>query len=117
MENREPPTPPKEDDTDITKAQTPQQPASFGEPRKTPPPTDEVQSQLDEDQAESTGQAGFGETATDQRNDVEGSSLDQPEESQAGFVGSNSTTDSSSELIEDEDEHFRKDGQGVPEGK
>ena len=39
--------------------------------------------------------------------------------SQSGFVGSEGSTDTSSELVQDEDEDqsFRKDGQGAPEGK
>jgi hypothetical protein len=32
-------------------------------------------------------------------------------------VGSEGSTDTSSELVEDEDEDFGKDGQGAPEGK
>ena len=64
-------------------------------------------------------QAGFGETATQQRSDVEGSSFDkQPTgEAESGFVGSEGRADTSSELVEDEDQDFSKDGQGAPEGK
>ncbi|HET9334813.1 MAG TPA: hypothetical protein VFO12_00225 [Sphingomicrobium sp.] len=60
-----------------------------------------------------------GETATQQRTDIEGGSLasDASGEAQSGFVGAQGQQDSSSELIEEEDEDFAKDGQGAPEGK
>ena len=60
-----------------------------------------------------------GDTLSQQRSDVEGSSLGSPQRGQgdAGFVGSEGQTDTSAELIEDEDEDFGKDGQGAPEGK
>jgi len=66
-----------------------------------------------------SSQSGFGETATQQRSDVEGSSLgaEPTGESESGFVGSEGQRDTSSELVEDEDQDFSKDGQGAPEGK
>ena len=60
-----------------------------------------------------------GDTLAQQRTDVEGGSPASQEsgEAGAGFVGSQGQQDSSSELVEDEDEEFARDGQGAPEGK
>lgn len=60
-----------------------------------------------------------GDTLTRQRADVEGSSLGSQEsgEGGSGFVGSQGQRDRSSELIDEEDEDFSRDGQGAPEGK
>jgi len=59
-----------------------------------------------------------GDTLAQQRSDIEGSSLGSPQGGQgdAGFVGSEGQTDTSAELVEEE-EDFGKDGQGAPEGK
>lgn len=58
-----------------------------------------------------------GETTTRQRTDIEGASLGSKERGNAdsGFVGSQGGEDSSSELVKGQE--FKKDGQGVPEGK
>ena len=60
-----------------------------------------------------------GDTLSQQRTDIEGGSLASQAsgEGQSGFVGSEGQQDTSSELIEDEDEEFGRDGQGAPEGK
>lgn len=59
-----------------------------------------------------------GETATQQRTDIEGGSLGSASgEPGSGFVGAQGQQDRSSELIQEEDEDFAKDGQGAPEGK
>lgn len=60
-----------------------------------------------------------GDTLTQQRTDVEGGSLSSQEsgEGGSGFVGSRGQQDSSSELVDEEDEDFARDGQGAPEGK
>lgn len=115
-------------ESDISKAQSQQQPPS--QATQNEKPTSEQRGQFETgeqsgDQA-ATGQArpdagpdeGLqGETATEQRTDVEGSSLGSAErgEAESGFVGSEGKKDSSSELVEDQE--FKKDGQGAPEGK
>ena len=60
-----------------------------------------------------------GDTLAQQRSDIEGSSLGSQGSGGAGgnFVGSQGQQDSSSRLIDEEDEDFSKDGQGAPEGK
>ena len=60
-----------------------------------------------------------GDTLAQQRTDIEGGSLASQAsgEGQSGFVGAEGQQDTSSELVEDEDEDFAKDGQGAPEGK
>ena len=140
MNERDKQNPGAGSESDISKSQSGQQPASGqqsdrattgSEQTGDQAATGQAQSgQLDQSQSGQTqsgqaqsgqaaDQAGFGETATQQRSDVEGSSFDkQPTgEAESGFVGSEGSTDTSSELVEDEDEDFGKDGQGAPEGK
>ena len=56
-----------------------------------------------------------GDTLAQQRTDVEGASLEKKGEEEGGFVGAEGEQDTSSELVEDQD--FGKGGQGAPEGK
>ena len=71
-----------------------------------------------------------GDTTTQQRTDIEGAGLSETGGGQTGgfggetggqagggFVGSQGQQDSSSELIDEEDEDFANGGQGAPEGK
>jgi hypothetical protein len=103
---------PTTEESDITKAQAQQQPPQQASQQ---PETGE-QSQPAEAQGQTADQPDEGlqsETATRPRTDVEGTSL-QPEEqdeAEAGFVGSKGERDTSSELVEEEDEDF------TPEGK
>lgn len=117
--------PPTDEQTDLTKAQNPQQPAGqqdqseFAQSQQPP----ETQSrQPPEGQADygSAGEtAGQSDTTTQQRSDIEGGTAtgqatDGEDSSQ--FVGSKGATDTSSELIEDDEStDFAKDGQGAPE--
>ena len=57
------------------------------------------------------------DTLTQQRTDIEGGSLASEESGEAGsgFVGAQGQQDSSSQLIDEEDEDFAPDGQGAPE--
>ena len=114
MENRENQSPATGSESDLSKVQNQQQPqGQQGQPGE----------QSDSDPSNS-GQAGFGEagqsdTATQQRSDIEGGTAtgqasDSDIEGSSQFVGSQSGSDTSSELIEDDDD-FAKDGQGVPE--
>jgi hypothetical protein len=126
MENRDNQNPSTGSESDISKSQSQQQPTgSQGNQQQSGNQAGSEQSgdqaatgQSQSDQT-SGAQSGFGETATQQRSDVEGSSLGQQPTgaAESGFVGSEGQSDTSSELVEDEDQDFSKDGQGAPEGK
>ena len=111
-------------ESDISKAQAAQQPTGQQGQR---PEAGKEDAELTGDQA-ATGQAQAGsspdeglqgDTLAQQRTDVEGSTLaSQPAgQAEGGFVGSQGQQDSSSELVDEDDEEFGKDGQGAPEGK
>lgn len=122
-------------ESDISKAQSQQQPPN--QANQQPSETGERSGQFEtgqQDNAELTGdqaatgqaQAGAGpdeglqgDTLAQQRTDIEGGSLasEASGEAGSGFVGAQGQQDSSSELIQEEDEEFAKDGQGAPEGK
>jgi hypothetical protein len=121
-------------ETDISKAQSQQQPPNQASQGREPGAQSgqfETGSQSGAertgDQAQ-TGQAQTGagpdeglqgDLATQQRTDIEGGSLasEASGEAGAGFVGAKGQQDSSSQLIDEEDEDFAPDGQGAPEGK
>ena len=121
-------------ESDISKSQSQQQPPNQASQQQGEAGQREGQfetgqqdnAELSGDQA-ATGQqqsgspdAGMqGDTLAQQRTDVEGASLSGSEGGQtsSGFVGSQGKQDSSSELVEEEDEDFALDGQGAPEGK
>lgn len=131
MPSEQIPNPASGQESDISKAQSPQQPAAqagqqpeSGELRGQFETGQQAGAELTGNQA-ATGQAQAdagpdeglqGETATQQRTDIEGGSLESGEEDQAhtGFVGSKGEGDTSSELIDEQD--FSKDDQGAPEG-
>ena len=131
MNERDKQNPDAGSESDISKSQAGQQPASGQQSDQSTIGSEQTGDQAATGQAQSgqfdqnqsgqstAGQSGFGETATQQRSDVEGSSIGQQPTSgsESGFVGSEGSTDTSSELVEDEDEDFGKDGQGAPEGK
>lgn len=105
-------------ESDISKSQSQQQPPE--QANQNEEPTGEQRDQLEAGKAQpgaGPDEGLQGETATEQRTDVEGSSLGSAErgEAESGFVGSEGKKDSSSELVEDQE--FKKDGQGAPEGK
>jgi hypothetical protein len=106
-------------ESDISKAQSPQQPQGQTQREK-----GEQAGQFETGQQEQFGQdlggaapdEGLqGETLSQQRTDIEGASgADQERgEAESGFVGAEGQQDTSSELIEEEDEDFEKDGQGA----
>jgi hypothetical protein len=117
MDDRKDQNPSTGSESDISKSQSQRQP-STSQDREQQPDAEQSGEQAATGQ-DTASQSGFGETATEQRSDIEGSSLDKKptDEGESGFVGSEGKTDTSSELIEDEDQKFRKDGQGAPEGK
>lgn len=98
-------TPATDDQSDVSKSQAAQQPT--GQQGQQP--------EFGQDQAAGQPDDGFqSDTAT--RQDTEGASQSKEKgESESGFVGSQSDSDTSSELVEDED--FAKDGQGAPDAK
>ncbi|MDP9421794.1 MAG: hypothetical protein M3Q19_02995 [Pseudomonadota bacterium] len=128
MANEQDKNPTTGSETDISKAQSQQQPPQQASQQQGE--TDPRQGQVEtgqQDNEELTGDqaatgsspdAGLqGDTLTQQRTDVEGASLQSQTtgEAQSGFVGAEGEQDTSSELVEDQD--FEKDGQGAPEGK
>lgn len=125
--------------SDISKAQSQQQPPNQASQQQSETGQQSGQFETSQqggapqtgDQA-ATGQAQSGQapgsapdeglqrdTLTQQRSDIEGGSLASQASGEAGssFVGAEGQQDTSSELIEDEDEDFAQDGQGAPEGK
>ena len=105
-------------ESDMSKAQSQQQPPQQA---KQPPETGEQRGELESGQPDAglPDEGLQGETATQQRTDVEGASLQSETkgEAESGFVGAEGQKDSSSELIKEKDEDLAKGGQGAPEGK
>lgn len=115
-------------ESDISKAQSQQQPPS--QARQEENERGEREGQFETGQQGQQGQpddspsgspdAGLqGDTLAQGRTDVEGGSMASREsgEAQSGFIGSEGQRDSSGQLIEEEEEDFARDGQGAPEGK
>ena len=84
------------------------------------------QAQTGQSQTGSPDEGLQGDTQTQQRTDVEGAGQSESGggqsgefsgESGSGFVGSQGQQDSSSELVDEEDEDFARDGQGAPDGQ
>lgn len=126
MDNRDKQSPEtgRQADSDISKQQGSQQPeAAKGSDWKqsdTRDPLTGEQGQAATGQADSgqadTGQADYGsaegsDTLTGERSDIEGASLSQPETGEAdGFIGTEVSSDATSELIED-DKNIPSDGE------
>ena len=113
-------------ETDISKAQSQQQPPNQAsqQQRETGEQSGQFetgqqgQREFAQDQQAGAADEGLqGDTLAEQRTDIEGASLQSPEtgEAESGFVGAEGEQDTSSELVEDQE--FKKDGQGAPEGK
>lgn len=114
MEDRDKQNPSTGSESDISKSQSQQQPPTSENREKDKTGSEFQDNATVQPDQPGSAQAGFGETETQQRSDVEGSSLDKrPTDEGEGFVGSEGKTDTSSELVEDED----KDDQFAPEGK
>jgi hypothetical protein len=117
MANEQDKTPATGQESDISKAQATQQPTDR---QGQQPETGEQRqpAEFDQDRSDQSGEALEGETATRQDTDIEGASqLPEKGQAESGFVGSQGQQDSSSELIDEDDEDFAKGGQGAPEGK
>lgn len=109
---------PRNSESDISKAQSQQQPPiagqQSGEGRQDQSETGQQSSDFSSqspDVESRQGQTGE-DTMTEQRSDIEGASLSQSQDN-SGFVGSEGRQDSSSQLVEEQD--FDKDGQGAPD--
>ena len=104
-------------------AQQPQQPETSQQQGQSgqaqQPPETSQQGQPGEQSGEQPGHLGQSEAMTEQKNDIEGSggspAAGQTPSQPSGFVGSEGSSDTSSELVEDDD--FAKNGQGTPEGE
>ena len=137
QDNQNPST---ESQTDISKAQSQQQPLNQDrQGQESSGQSGKFESGSETDADRSGEQSGFGQaegnqglgsgadeglqgdTMTQQRTDIEGGSLsessDETGQSDPSFVGSKGQQDSSSELISEDDEDFAQDGQGAPEGQ
>ncbi len=115
-------------ESDISKAQSQQQPPSQARQQENERGEREgqfetgqqgQQGQLDDSPSGSPDAGLQGDTLAQGRTDVEGGSMASREsgEAQSGFIGSEGQRDSSGQLIEEEEEDFARDGQGAPEGK
>lgn len=102
-------------ESDISKAQSQQQPlAGSGQQREPGQFETGEQGQSELGQRSDTPDEGLqGDTLSQQRTDVEGANLGTPEsgEAESGFVGSKGEQDSSSELVDEEDDQRRSDGE------
>ena len=101
-------------ESDISKAQSQQQPPSQANQNQAPTGEQRSQPEFDQSKPGAGPDEGLqGDTATQQRTDVEGGSLGSAErgEAESGFVGSEGTQDTSSELVEDQE--FKKDGDAI----
>jgi hypothetical protein len=119
MANEDRQNPATGQESDISKAQAQQQPAAQAGQQAETGEQREPQAEFGQDQSSGSPDQGLqGDTLAQQRTDIEGASQQAPEtgEAESGFVGAEGQADTSSELIEDEDD-FGKDGQGAPEGK
>lgn len=107
--------------SDISQAQSNQQPTGQQQGQSSTGQSGSPESSQDSSKGGQSGQAGFGEAGSDtstlQQTDTEGSSMNEAGQGggqtggQSGsFVGSEGRTDTSSELVEDQE--FKKDGQG-----
>ena len=118
MANEQDKNPTTGTESDISKAQSQQQPP---EQAKQPPESGEQRGEPETGRSEAgrTDEGLQGETATQQRTDVEGASLQSETkgEAESGFVGAEGQKDTSSKLVKEEDEDLAKGGQGAPEGK
>ena len=97
---------------DVSKAQSAQQPPQQASQQ----PSEKGQAgQFETDQAKPGGptdEASQGDTTTQQRTDIEGSSLGKEErgEAESGFVGSEGQEDTSSELVDKQDNQEANEG-------
>ena len=119
MANEQDKNPTTGTESDISKAKSQQQPPNQASQQQGGTEQTGDQAATGQTQSGSAPDEGLqGDTLAQQRTDIEGGSqASKASEGQSGFVGAEGQQDTSSELVEDEDEEFAKDGQGAPEGK
>lgn len=103
-------------ESDISKAQSQQQPPQTQSGQQ-PETGEQGREELAQDKGGSPDEGLQSETLAQQRTDIEGTASETPEpgESESGFVGSKGEQDTSSELVDEEDED--KGGRRAPEGE
>ena len=103
-------------ESDVSKAQSQQQPPQQASQRQPETSQESEQETGLDPSANSPDEGQQGETLAKQHTDVEGSSLGKEErgEAESGFVGSEGRQDTSSELVEDEES---EGDEGTAEGK
>lgn len=120
MANQDKENPTTGAETDISKAQSQQQPPNQASQEKggqqNNPQFGEAEP-FESGQSADQPDAGLErDTLSKQRTDVEGASFSKEKgETESGFVGAEGQRDTSSELVEDQD--FDEGGEGAPEGK
>jgi len=94
-------------ESDISKAQSQQQPQAESGQFET---GQEGRQEFAQDKGGAPDEGTQGDTLAQQRTDIEGESRQTPEtgEAESGFVGSKGEQDSSSELVDEEEEDQRK---------
>ena len=97
-------------ETDISKAQSQQQPQGESGQFET---GQEGRQEFAQDKGGAPDEGTQGDTLAQQRTDIEGESRQAPEtgEAESGFVGSKGEQDSSSELVDEEDDQRKSDGE------
>jgi hypothetical protein len=108
------PNPTTGTETDISKSQSQQQPAQSQQDEKKAGEPGQFETGQAPQQTDAAAEGQQGDTLAQQRTDVEGSSLgsEKSGEAASGFVGAEGKTDTSSELVEDEEsDERRSDGE------
>ncbi len=98
-------------ESDISKAQSQQQP--LAEAGEQPETGDQGRQEFAQHMGGSPDEGLQGDTLAQQRTDVEGATSRTPEsgEAESGFVGSKGEQDTSSELVDEEEDDRRSDGE------
>lgn len=110
---------PGSEQSDISKSQSQQQPQGQSDQQRDKGEAGQFETGQDGRQEFAQNQSGSpdegtqGDTLAQQRTDVEGATSGTPEsgEAESGFVGSKGEQDSSSELVDEEDDQRRSDGE------
>jgi hypothetical protein len=99
-------------ETDISKAQSAQQPPE-AEAGQQPETGEQGQQEFAQDQGGSPDEGLQGDTLAQQRTDIEGAARETPEsgEAESGFVGSKGEKDTSSELVDEQDDEDAREGE------
>jgi len=97
-------------ESDISKAQSQQQPQAESGQFET---GQEGRQEFSQDKGGAPDEGTQGDTLAQQRTDIEGESRQTPEtgEAESGFVGSKGEQDSSTELVDEEEDQRKSDGE------